>query len=166
VMFFIGLPSMMTLVSPDVSDMEGLADNAQAEIPRALNLGILEGSGTDSLEDFSGFLQDKMAERNIELSLIWVYTEPSAGGTDLTVGNFMGSSEDVTVSLDGEEKSFTLSDGSTRTESFSASTSPLDLTFEFGSSGKTLTIERNKHNLYCYMTLIRGNEVIVKEIIG
>ena len=166
VMFFIGLPSMVSLVSPDVSDMEGLADNAQQEIPRALNLGILESSGSASLEDFSGFLRSKMWERNIQLSLVWVYSRPSSGGMDLTVGNYMGASEDISLTLEGDERSFALADGSTRTESFSPTGDPLNLTLGFSSSEKSLSIERNKHSLYCYMVLKRGSELVVKEIVG
>lgn len=166
VMFFIGLPSAVRLVTSDVSDMEYLADNIAGEIPRSLNLGIESGSGTSGLEDFSSFLCSKADERSMVLSLIWVYTEPYGTGVRVTTGNYMGNTENIRLSVDSDQTTFQLSDSSTSMLTFSGVSEKPVLGFQFSALGKNINITRDKHNLYCYTALKRGSEMIVKEILG
>jgi len=166
VMFFIGLPTAVNLVTPDVSDMEYLSENIEREIPVVINLDISDGSGTSHLEDFSSFLRSKMAERNIHLSLFWVYSEPS--GTDIvfTTGNYMGTEESVTLTLNSDERVFSVPDSSTSQETFGGAGASPTLKVGFSATQKTLQIKRDKHNLYCYLSLSRGNELIIREIVA
>ncbi len=166
VMFFIGLPSAVNLVTPDLSDMEYLSENMEREIPVVINLDISDGTGTSHLEDFSSFLRSKMAERNINLSLFWIYSEPS--GTDIitTTGNYMGKEESVTLTLNSDDRSFSVSDSSTNEETFGGTGTSPTLEVGFSATEKTMNITRDKHNLYCYLSLSRGNELIIREIVA
>jgi len=164
VMFFIGLPSAVKLVTPDVSDMEYLSENIEREIPVIINME--PSAGTSHLEDFSLFLRSKMAERNINLSIFWVYSEPSGTDMVLTTGNYMGTEESVILTLNSEERSFTLSDSSTNQETFGGTGSSPTLEVGFSAAKKTLNIKRDKHNMFCYLSLSRGNELITREIVA
>jgi hypothetical protein len=164
VMFFIGLPSAVNLVTPDVSDMEYLSENIEREIPVAINLE--PSAGTSHLEDFSSFLRSKMAERNIHLSLFWVYSEPSGTDMILTAGNYMGAEESITLTVNSDERVFSVPDSSTNQETFGGIGTSPTLEVGFSATQKTLNIKRDKYNLYCYLSLSRGNELITREIIG
>jgi hypothetical protein len=162
VMFFIGLPSAVNLVTPDVSDMEYLSENMETEIPVVINLE--PSAGTSHLEDFSSFLLSKMAERNINLSLFWVYSEPSGTDVIIRAGNYMGREESVILKVNSDERSFALSHFSTNEETFGGVGVSPTLEIGFSATKKTLDITRDKHNLYCYLSLRRGNELITREI--
>jgi len=165
-LFFIGLPSAVNLVTPDVSDMEYLSKNIEKEIPVVMNIDINDGSGTSHIESFSSFLVSKMAEKNIKLSLFWVYMEPSVGDIDATTGNYMGDEESVSITINSDTRTFSLSDSSTNQEAFSGTGASPDLEIVFSEMNKDLSIKRDKHNMYCYISLKRGNEIIVREIVS
>jgi len=164
-LFFIGLPSAVNLVTKDVSDMEYLSENIEKEIPMAMNLDINDVSGTSHIEDFSSFLISKMAERNIGLSLFWVYTKPTETGVDVTAGNYMGQEESISITVNSDIRTSSVSHSTTNEETFSGTGESTNLGIVFSATNKDIPIKKDKHNLYCYISLSRGTELIVREII-
>ena len=164
--FFLALPAQVTLTGTPTSDMERLASNIGSEIPRALNLAILEDGTPDRLGDFSSFLRQSTRDRYLTLESLWVATvpDPDTGDLEVYAGNWLGGPVTASVTIDGDEETFALSDEEIESEVFSDPGSEFTLQVSFGGRTWSAGVARDKVNLYSYLSLSRGENTIVRDI--
>ena len=164
-LFFIGLPLYGPQIQSYRKDLSFISSNLESEFPRALNLGLRSGSGTGSLADFSAFSRDILAGQNVKLQSLWVVTEPQASGVLVTVGNFMGYTQSLSITVDGSSQNLDVPDNSTQAAFFPSSDS-FQITISFPGHSRTSTWVRNKANLYAFTEIARGTDKVVEEVEG
>ena len=167
VIFFAGLPVQVIMSTDDTSDITILAENLESEIPRALNLAMLEDGNPDSLDEFIGFARNKTLERYTDLESLWVVTVPDTdnpGSIEVYAGNWFGSPTTLYIIIDSIGVNMNLNDQETDSASFSGVSSQFDIQVSFSGRTWSETLPRDKTNLYSYVSLSRGDNVIVKEI--
>lgn len=168
-LFSAALPAGTTLTGGHTLDMARLADNLEGEVPRALNLAMLEDGEPSKLGDFMGFAGDMAGERYISLEGLWVVTVPDEndpGDVDVYAGNWLGRPVTVYVTIGGEEEGLVLDEEETGREAFSGVGSDFLMEIGFGDRSWSGRLARDKTNLYGYVMLSRGEDSIVKEISG
>ena len=162
-LFFIGLPLYGPQLQSYRKDLSFVSDNLETEFPRALNLGIKEGSGTASLADFSRFAKSRLSGQGMKFQSLWVVTEPQPLGVQVTVGNFMGQSQSLSITVDGSSQNLDVPDNSTESRFFTASDN-FQISISFPGHSKEGVWVRNKENLYAFTEIARGTDNVVEEI--
>jgi len=162
-LFYIGLPLYGPQLHSYRKDLSFASGDMESEFPRALNLGIKEGSGTGTLADFSRFAGSTLSGQNMKFQSLWVVTEPQPLGVQVTVGNFMGQDQALSITVDGTPQNLDVPDNSTESRFFSSSEN-FQISIQFPGHSRTGTWVRNKVNLYAFMEIARGSDRVVEEI--
>jgi hypothetical protein len=162
-LFFIGLPLYGPQLQSYRKDLSFFSDNLESELPRTLNLGIKAGSGTSSLADFSRFAGSTLSGQGVKFQSLWVVAEPQTSGVQVTVGNFMGQAQSLSITVDGNSQNLDVPDDSTEGRFFTASDN-FQITISFPGHSKESVWVRNKANLYAFVEMARGDDTAVKEI--
>jgi hypothetical protein len=167
-LFFLALPLSTQVSSSVSSDFSYISENLRSEFPHAANLGLREGSPPQTLSDFTGVVRDSLKERFIDSKFLWVLTTTQAGSTTITVytGNFLGSTQDITLDVEGNQRSFPLSDGLYSTETFLSVPQDFSLSISFQGEQKSFTWKRDKSNLYASSLIQRGQDIAKLDITG
>jgi hypothetical protein len=169
VLFFAGLPSQTQFSRSDTMDITTLLDNLESEITVALNLAMLEDGNPSKLGDFSDFLRDKTQERYMDMETLWVVTSPdpnSPGDIDIYAGNWLGESATLYLTIGTNNLNMNLNDQETNYASLSGISDQFDIQISFGERAWSSTLPRDKTNLYSFMSLSRGEDSVIKEIVG
>jgi hypothetical protein len=161
-LFFVGLPLYGPQLQSYRKDLSFVSANLETEFPKALNLGIKEGSGTASLADFSRFSKMTLSGQGMKFQALWVVTEPQPLGVQVTVGNFMGQSQALSITVDGSAQNLDVPDNSTEARFFAASDN-FQMTISFPGHSKEGVWVRNKANLYAFTEIARGSDKVVEE---
>ena len=162
-LFFIGLPLYGPQLQSYRKDLSFVSANLETEFPKALNLGIKAGSGTSSLVDFSRFAGSTLSGQGMKFQSLWVVAEPQSSGIQVTVGNFMGQAQSLSITVDGSGQNLDVPDNSTDSRLFAAS-DDFQITISFPGHSKAATWVRNKANLYSFVEIARGTDNVVQEI--
>jgi hypothetical protein len=163
-LFFVGLPLYGPQLQSYREDLSFVSSNLEPEFPRALNLGLKEGSGTAGLADFSAFSRDILAGQNVRLRALWVVSEPYGADLLVTVGNFMGAGQTVNVTVGGDSRTLFVQDNSTEIAVFPGVPDSFQITVGFPGHSRTADWVRGKVSLYAFIEASRGNDVAAKEI--
>jgi len=161
--FFVGLPLYGPQLQAYRKELSFFSNNLEKEMPKALNLGIKAGSGTGSLADFSRFAGSTLSGQGVKFQALWVATEPEPSGVRVTVGNFMGQDQALSITIDGIPQNLDVPDNSTESRFFSSSDS-FQISVQFPGHSKISTWLRNKVNLYAFTEMARGSDRAVEEI--
>lgn len=168
-LFFLFLPSQVALTGGQVDDMTRIADNLESEIPHSLNVAMLEDGLPQKLGQFTGFLRDEMSERFIDMESLWVVTIPdqsTPGHVEVYSGNWLGESTTVSVTIDTEERTLNLDDGEIDSVDYFNVGDEFDITVKFDERSWSGHLARDKVSLYNLFKVSRGDNLIVKEIVG
>ena len=169
VMFYAGFSMIPVLTSSETRNLEGLSDNLETEIPKALNLILLDSGSPSELGVFMDFLQSRTADRYLTMDSVWIVTSPDPGNpgdVDVSVGNHFGTTQQVRVEVDGDVRTLNLNSGSSTTYSLSGISQDMDVSASFSGRSWSGTIPRDKTNMYCYLGLSRNQDFIAKEIVA
>jgi hypothetical protein len=169
VMFYAGFSMIPALTSGDTRNLEALSDNLEAEIPRALNLIILDSGNPSELGDFMDFLQTSTSDRYLTMDSVWIVTSPNPGNpgdVDVTVGNHFGTTQEIQAEVDGNLRALNLNLGTSTTYSLSGVSQDMNVSVVFSGRSWSGTLSRDKTNLYCYLGLSRNQDFVVKEIVA
>ena len=161
--FFVGLPLYGPQVQVSREDLKYISDNLEREFPRALNLGMKSGSGTSSLADFSRFADSGLSGQGMDFKGFWVVAEPDGSGVRITIGNFMGTSQSASITVNGEEWNQEVPDNSTQERIFSGVPDSYQIQIGFPGHSKTSEWLREKVNLYAFASVGRGADLAVAE---
>jgi hypothetical protein len=166
--FFLALPAQVTLTGTQTRDIERLADNLESEIPRALNIAMLEDGSPDNLGDFTQFLRQSTRDRYLTLESLWAVTipDPETGDVEVYAGNWLGRPVTLSLTMDGSTENLAINDGETGSEVFYGAGSDFTLEVCFEGRAWSARVARDKVNLYNYLSLSRGENSIVREITG
>ena len=162
-LFFVGLPLYGPQLQAYRNDLSFVSSNLESEFPKALNLGVKAGSGTGSLVDFSRFTGTTLSGQNVKFQSLWVVTEPQPLGVQVTVGNFMGQNQALSITVDGNSQNLDVPDNSTESRFFSSPES-FQISINFPGHSKTATWVRNKVNLYAFTETARGTDIVAEEV--
>ncbi len=161
-LFFVGLPLYGPQLQAYRKDLFFVSGNLESEFPRALNLGIKAGSLQD-FADFSRFTGSTLSGQNVKFQSLWVVTEPQPLGIQVTVGNFMGQNQALSITVDGNSQNLDVPDNSTESRFFSSS-ERFEISINFPGHSKAATWVRNKVNLYAFTETARESDVVAEEI--
>ncbi|MBI4020270.1 MAG: hypothetical protein HY367_02975, partial [Candidatus Aenigmarchaeota archaeon] len=101
VLFFLGLTLTNTLLTSPKKDISFLSENYKRDLPRAFNLGVLQGQSGRSLGNFTNFTDSVLTQNFINFTAFFVVSEPADNDTvDITIGNFLDSPLSVDIKLD------------------------------------------------------------------
>jgi hypothetical protein len=159
-LFFIGMPIYGPAMQASRSDLSFVSANVASELPRALNLGMKQGSGAGGLQEFSQFSRSRLLEQSMEMRSLWVVSEPQGSGLLVTAGNFMGQQESVTVVIGGSSRTFELSDGSVRSDLFPSGG---HIRVEFPARSWEGEWPSGKVSLYAFTEIAKSGDVAVQE---
>ncbi|MCX6814810.1 MAG: hypothetical protein NTY20_04145 [Candidatus Aenigmarchaeota archaeon] len=162
--FFVGLPLYGPQLQAYRKELSFFSNNLEKEMPKALNLGIKAGS-LEGFADFSRFAGSTLSGQGVKFQALWVATEPEPSGVRVTVGNFMGQDQALSITMDGNSQNFNVPNNSTQSAFFSSS-ERFQISIQFPGHSKTSTWVRNKVNLYAFTEMARGSDVVVEEIEG
>ena len=157
-LFFTMVPHRQPLVTTPSSDLGYLARNMQKELPQALTLGLNESAGVTTLVNFTRFSARVMAERAINFTPVWVVTSNLSQDMNVTVGNFLGANETVSVNVSGTTASIMVADNSTNSSTFTAPPAAFNVSISFRDQNETFVWARDKVNLYAFVNLTRFSE--------
>ena len=160
-LFFVGMPIYAPQIQAPRSDLSFVSANVASEMPKALNLGMKAGSGTDGLQDFCAFARGRLLEQDMGMKGLWVVSETQGSGILVTVGNSMGQAESVSVQIDASSRVFELDDGESQSSMF-----PAGGQVEVQFSGRSWQGEwaEEKANLYAFIEIAKGGDIAVQEI--
>ncbi len=174
-LFFIGMPPPEAITMVFTGDLSYLHENIREELPRALNLGVNQSRSYQNLLNFTRFIYDKMEERNINFTAVWLITEymepdnPLYSNLNVSIGNFLGQETNFTVNISvGSSEtiqSVVVSDNSTGSLTFQASAIDgiYNLTVSFNNYEKKITLPRGRVSIYSRIELERTGETIIGE---
>ncbi len=162
-LFFTGLylvktESMFT-TSYKSDDMKFLFYDIQSEYPRAFNFGINESDITGKLRNFTEFTNNMLTGSLINFTSLWIYTINISDNLNVTVGNHLGYDTIVQLNISGSVQNLSVMDGGINSTIFPVVGSKFNMTVNFNSNQKKLSMMRDKYNLYSYIQLQRANEM-------
>ncbi len=162
IMFFTGMPKPDILVqTPTVEDIKYIYENIEREMPRALTLGLNQSAQIETLRNFTAFIDNILKERHITFESLWVTSEGNTSiMINISVGNFLGSSTNVTLNMTDDSGTSVIeylepADGATGSVEFHSVTSDFNLTIAYNDELKTVEWERDKVNLYALVNITR-----------
>ncbi len=167
VLFFLGMPMAMVSSTSNTMDMTRLSENMEGELSRAVNLAMLEDGNPARMGEFIEFVRNRTTERYLDMEILAVAAVPdpgSPGDVDVHAGNWLGRPVTISVEVDGNSLDIDLDDEEIAVRSFSGV--PGEFVLEVSFEGRTWsgTLPRDKTNLYSYLRLSRGGNLIVKEM--
>ncbi len=166
-LFYMGIPRGGQLVMPVTQDLTYLSDNLEREIPNVLNLGLNESKPMEYLKNFTGFVERIMLERLANFTTLWIVTENiSTNDLNITVGNFLDSSKTVNITIGATSQNLTAPDNATNSTTFTGIASAFNMTILFDTENATVEWQRDKVNIYAFIQLRRGDNLLKKEITG
>jgi hypothetical protein len=167
--FFMFLPQENIFSSKPDADLSRLAENLGSELPVAFNTAILEDGDPTKLGEFTSFLKGRLGDRFLDFNGFFVATIPdetNPGDMQVYAGNWLGKSATATVSVDGDLRTIPLDSQEMKSESFSGIGTDLSLDIGFEGRSWSGRIARDKHSLYYYINISRGESVLIREILG
>ena len=163
VLFFVGISTRISPGSisfPKINPLETLFDNVEDEYARALNLGLNESRPVEVLTNFTEFVEEKLAERGGELSLLFILTENVTDDVNVTVGNYLGYPVSIALNVSGVTKTIDVPDRETGYAMFSDPPETFTLKVSFNTTEKNLLLEKRKVNLYYILEMRKGENII------
>ncbi len=148
------------------ADIDYIARNIENEYPVAFNLGLNESSGVDSVVSFTLFARDILMERDMDFYSLIVFSQSSGDDVNVTVGNFLGNPEWVSVGISGDDRLLYVGNGSVNSTLFPDPAETFKLDVIFNSEQKNLLLGKYKSSLYIYTEVRKGNDVIIGERIA
>jgi hypothetical protein len=161
--FYLGVSAHLspTFAKPEIgSDISGLFANIEGEYPRVANFGLASSDAAAALADFSMLAANLTDAQGAELKVLWILTENEGGDLNVTVGNFLGSARNVTLNVSGDIAYVLVNDGEVDSAIFASPPSEFSLRLNFNTGEKNLLLEREKANLYTFIEMSKGNDVI------
>ncbi len=165
-LFFLGLPQIAVHSAPRDTGLSPLADNLEREIPHALNLALAEDQDTQKLGEFLDFARNNSAERYSDMEALWVVILPDPGNpgyVSLEAGNWLGRRVSLYLSVDGDGQEIELDDTETASLSFTGLPEAFDMTVSFGGREWSGQASLGKAGIYCYLSLGRGENAVVRD---
>ncbi len=168
VLFFVGISSQISPESisfPKTSPLETLFDNVKDEYARALNLGLNESRPIEVLTNFTEFVEERLRERGGELSLLFILTENVSDDVNVTVGNYLGYTINVTLNVSDVTKTLHVPDRGVSYAMFSDPPEIFTLGLNFNTTEKNLLLlEKRKVNLYFILEMRKGENIIKGDV--
>jgi len=165
--FYIGLNIPEKIHTPHADDLVFMSRNMKKDLPLALNLGLMDDTGVQTLNNFTLFSKSVMRGHYINYSLVWAVVETLPGGQiNVTVGNYWGEDLDINMNVNDVNQPVSgILDSSTFTTQFPPVGAPFyNFTLEFGEENRTVEFANEKVNLYSLIELKRGEALIREEI--
>jgi hypothetical protein len=165
-MFYLGFSLFLSPshTSPVMGNgISDLFDNIENEYPRALNFGLNVSKPVDTLANFTDFAINITEGRGSHLRAFWLVTENVSDDLNITAGNFLGFSIDVTLNVSGVTKVMYVDNGNTNSSLFTSPPSEFELGLNFNTTEKNLLLEKYKANLYLILEMRKGEDLIVGE---
>jgi hypothetical protein len=169
VIFFAALPPAIISGTGNTRDMSLMAENLEREIPRAANLALLDDGSPESLGEFMDFIRESTREKYLGMESLWVVGVPdpdNPGDMAFYSGNWLGRAATVYITADSLGISHVLDDQETGSSTLSGLASSFTLEVSFDGRTWSNTVSRDKATLYCYLSLARGENSVVKDIEG
>lgn len=175
-LFYLGMPPPEMITVIFARDLSYLHENIAEEFPRAMNFGVNESMSFNHLLNFTRFIYDRMEERRINFTCMWLVTEyldpgnPLTSNLNVSIGNFLGLETNFTVNISvGSSQTVqgvVISDNSTGSLTFQRTdiAAIYNLTVSFNNYEKKITLPRGKVSIYSRVELNRGGENIIGEI--
>lgn len=162
--FFIGSVSTREVfVSLPDADLPYITTNLMAEYPKALNLGSNSSGGVEAVINFSGFVNSSLSERYIKFHSLWVVTQNSSTDLNVTVGNWLGSSQEVSLGIGATSSTLSIPPSGINYTTFSAPGTNFTLTINFSENNGSLYTWRDKTSMYLYINLSRGDNMAIDD---
>jgi hypothetical protein len=168
-LFYMGMPKEGQLLTPVLHDLTYLSDNLEKEIPNALNLGLKENKPITSLKNFTGFADRIMLERFVNFTTLWIVTENiTANDLNITAGNFLDSgNKTVSITIGATSINLTAPYNTTNSTSFGSNPGiAFNMTILFDAQNATVEWQRDKINIYVFIQMKRGDDILRKEVTG
>jgi hypothetical protein len=165
-LLYAGLAPLSVVQSEPAHDVSALSNNMQAEMPRALNIGINSSDPAGTLISFCNFSRSAAANRDIEMEGVFLVFEAFPTGIVASAGN--AAAEDITVgvSVSGTYRELTVPAGAINVTTFPAAGETFDVYMYHSGETSYVTIPSNKTSLIATVILSRGGTVIRKEILA
>ncbi|HJW97316.1 MAG TPA: hypothetical protein VJ485_04105 [archaeon] len=158
-----GLPLYGPQVQAYRKDISLVSNNLESEFPRALNLGLREGS-VQEFADFSRFAKGTLAGQNMQFKGLWVVSQPQGTDLKVTVGNFMGQTQAVSITVGMDSRDLNMLDDSTQAAVFSGAADSFQIRIAFPGHSWTSVWLRNKANLYAFTEIARATDTVIEEV--
>jgi len=165
ILFSANLNMMQPIVSGPESYVNMFSSNIQKELPRALNLGLNQSSVDAVMANFSRFVREEMSSRQVNHSSVWLVAEGNLSSSDVnvTIGSFLWRGVNVTVILDGTQRSLYVHDNSTNSTTFSSVSEKYNITVSYEGRSRTYEWHRPKANMYAYVSFVKEEDSSVEE---
>ncbi len=155
--FYITHAGPLISVSTETEDMKYVLYNLQNEYPRVFNDAASESNESGRLSDFTLFSRSAVSEKIINYTALWLYTKNTTSGINITIGNFLEGDVIVSINISGTAKNVSVPYEGTNSTIFSSVGQFFNMTINFNSREKKLSMTREKRNLYAYLRLSRVN---------
>lgn len=165
-LFFVFIPRQTVVVESPASDLPYLAANLQRELPHALVLGENQSSGVPVLVNFTRFAQRVLEERAVEFRPVWVVAQNASGDLNVTVGNFLGANETVTVNVSGSAVGVQVASNGTNSTVFSAPPEAFVASVAFRDQNESMRWQRDKVSFYGFVNLTRFGQNLQVNVSG
>jgi hypothetical protein len=166
IILYAGLPAATTLVRAESQDIVLLSDNMLKEFPKALNFGYNESGSLETLVNFSRFCESVANGLFMDYAVLWVVAEPNGNDVNITAGNFLGHATTVTLNLSGQVTALAVADNSTNSTLYSSLAAAYNLTIAFDTEEAKVYWPRDKLSLFAFLQIIRGEDIVKKDITG
>lgn len=164
--FYLGISAYLHnigLTRPDY-EFQNFIENVKNEYPRAFNLGLNNSMPIETLYNFTIWCKEISENRGINLKILWIVTWNVSEDLNVTVGNFMGYKENLTIEISGEKKDIVIDDGKINSLFFEEPPSNFSLKINFNTKEKNVILEKHKFNIYLFLEAEKNGDKIVEEI--
>ena len=137
--------------------------NIYDEYPRVLNFGINESAATGHLSNFTLFAKTFVKDKGLSLEAFWLVAENSSDDVNVTVGNYLGRPQNVTLNISSETHYVYLENNSTGYVVFSSPPAQFNITVTFNSRQSQISLEKYKTSIYFFLSMSNGENVMKGE---
>ena len=161
--YFIGFSAYLSppgVIEQDYySNLPLFFNNIMDEFPKVANFGINESKPVEHLSNFTAFVNILGKKRGMDVDILWILFQNDSGDVSVTVGNYLGSAINFTLNTSTEVNYIFLNDQSSDSALFSPNDF-FNISVIFNSNETILSLEKYKTNLYYWVSMSRGDNVL------
>ena len=136
------------------------------EYPYAFDDGINRSNINNYLVNFTVTSKNVAREGNMNMYALWLYTINRSSDINVTIGNFMNDTLNVTLNLSGDVKIVHVEKNSINSTVFTNPADKFNLTVTFYNIQTNLLLGKYKYNFYSYVEVGRRRALFKGDVIA
>lgn len=153
--------SFMSLGFFEERAIKSVSENIISEYPRAFNIGLNASSPLSTLQNWSIWIRERLAERLFRFRAAWIYTIRNDSSIEIGIGNFLGEGQNFSIGINDGERWIWIDDSNA--VSFFV---PVDEEFRLKFYGIETQLKRDRANLILWFEIERAGQKVVEIVIA